>query len=246
MGSEQNSIFLEQHYRIRSYEVDPAKRLKLFHLVNFMQDAAWINAAQMGVSVDQLMSAGMTWILSRMKLDIIRMPLYNENIRVLTWPSGYERYFAFRDFRVMDEAGVLIARATTTWLVLDLNSRKLVLPSQFADLLKINGSIEAMPAASGRIKLPDPVENSYLVEILDKDMDQNEHTNNAYYLQWMMERVAAGKETLRQIDVLFKMESRAGDVIRVDSGSGGEGTILHSIAREGSEELLVQAVSVWE
>ena len=102
-------IFGEETIRVRSYEVDKSKRASLFSLVNYFQEAASNNAADLGASVYDLRERGVSWVLHRMQIEVSRFPDHGETILVRTWPSGSEKIYFYRDFLILDKDQVVIA-----------------------------------------------------------------------------------------------------------------------------------------
>ncbi len=66
-----------------------------------------------------------------------RYPAWNERIKLETWPSGAERLFALRDFRVMDSEGEVIGMASTAWLILDIDTHRLIRPKEMIEQFKM-------------------------------------------------------------------------------------------------------------
>jgi acyl-CoA thioesterase FadM len=63
------------------------------------------------------------WILSLLHLTIDRLPRWEEEIVVETWPSGLDGLRATREF-VLSVEGAAAARATSAWLVFDTERRQ--------------------------------------------------------------------------------------------------------------------------
>ena len=108
----------KEAYQVRSYEVDCHHRLSILSIFNFMQEAASRHAEALGVSIQQLLSENFTWLLSRLKIKIISLPVWKDQIQISTWPSGTQRLFALRDFEIRDKDNQAFAAAVSAWLVL--------------------------------------------------------------------------------------------------------------------------------
>jgi medium-chain acyl-[acyl-carrier-protein] hydrolase len=69
----------EKQYHVGLGDVDFQKKLKISALFNFFQDIASLHAEDLGVGIDRLMNGyGVTWVLTRIRVDINRMPHLGE------------------------------------------------------------------------------------------------------------------------------------------------------------------------
>jgi medium-chain acyl-[acyl-carrier-protein] hydrolase len=67
-----------------------------------MQESAYLHAEHLGVGHTQLAPLQMSWVLSRMRIEISRWPKWGDTVRLRTWPSGRDRLFYYRDFEIKD------------------------------------------------------------------------------------------------------------------------------------------------
>ena len=68
----------EETFSIVSYEADYEGYLSLFSLFNRFQELAGLHAAFLQVGYNTLRNAGLAWILSRMKVQIVSMPRWTD------------------------------------------------------------------------------------------------------------------------------------------------------------------------
>jgi medium-chain acyl-[acyl-carrier-protein] hydrolase len=125
MVSHQNpALIWQDEYTIRSYEVDTQGNATLPLLCRLMQESAFNHAKHLGLGISWLTENDLAWFLSRQLIAIDTYPRWGDTIRVLTWPTERERLFWQRDFKLLDDDGNTIGRATTAWLVIDLAGRR--------------------------------------------------------------------------------------------------------------------------
>jgi acyl-CoA thioesterase FadM len=120
-----------KQYTIHAYEVDASGRAQLPSLLNYLQDAAGDHAGSLGLGVTDLLRNRLTWLLSRYHIKVVRYPVHGQRIEVSTWPSGKKGIFALRDFEVSDEEGNPMLAATTSWVLIDLESKQPVRLNNF-------------------------------------------------------------------------------------------------------------------
>jgi acyl-ACP thioesterase len=244
------SIFTST-YRVRSYETDFLRRLKPVTLLNYLQDAASCHATVLGFSVADLLQKNLTWVLSRYQIRVNRYPLEGDEIRVRTWRSAVDSFHALRDFEIVDENDRTLAVASSSWLIINLDSRRPV---------RIKTAVEDFPVYPCRsfpddfIALPkcEACERELVFRVRLGDLDQNQHVNHAVYPEWAFETVPSLvlKSSLpAEIHVTYRAEAVYGG--RVISRSSaldvpGSTTYLHQIVNEGDGKELARLKTIWQ
>ncbi|MFK7921982.1 MAG: acyl-[acyl-carrier-protein] thioesterase [Bacteroidia bacterium] len=239
----------EQAFTVRANEVDRYNRATLSGIVSQMQEVAWLSAEELDAGVDRLQGMGISWVLIRFKLEVHRAPKLSEQIRVQSWPSGHEKSFVYRDYRVYDAAGELIVAATSTWLVFDLNSRKMTsVPEVFHAITQVPEGVEALPRARGRFQKPEGEPQNVEFPVRWHDLDANDHVSNFLFFQWPLEALSldwlADRE-LVSLDLLIRAESVYGDTIISEAVPQAENTYYHQIKRKSDGRELARAQSRW-
>ncbi len=239
-----------EKFKIRSNEIDSQRRVTLPALVNYLQEAANNNVMQSGASVYDLHERGIAWVLSRMKLQLFAYPSHGQEITVKTFPSGSEKYFFYRDFRIFDEWGLLIGQATSTWPVIDLQKRQMISVPDFLNVFRIGGDEAPLPVAKGKIfPVADPLHERQF-QVGWYDIDVNRHANNMCYFRWLVEAMPAdflSQHRLTEIDFQFRNECNLDDVVVARAGlSGVPNGFSHQLSSAAERKDYALARSVWE
>jgi medium-chain acyl-[acyl-carrier-protein] hydrolase len=242
-------MIYSETYRIRNYEADPNGRLWLHSLANYLQDVADRHATELGAGVPHLLERGLSWVLYRLRIDIHRWPQIPEEITVTTNPSGGERVYVFRDYRVYDKYENLIASASSTWLVFDLHKRKLTPPQPvLMDLFDQYKDLEYLPRAGQKFPgLPPTWLYRTRLTARHNEIDQNEHVNNSVYFQWLLEPlpvVFLRKNRCTSLEIMFKTECLYGETIHSVCQLIGENIMMHRLENERGDEIST-AISTW-
>ena len=239
-----------QKYRIKSFEVDINNRAKLSTIVNLMQETAWINAVSLGGSVNDLKKSGVTWVMTRMKLEIIRFPVHQDEIWIETWPSGSDRAFVYRDYRLYDAQKELIGQATSTWIVLDIETRKMTkLDDSLRPRIESPTGFQPLPKARGKIRLNETTLPPNSIKVRWHDLDFNHHVNNANYFEWVLEGLPMRKlkeDILLEIDLIIRAECQAEDELEVVIGNKSSEEYIHTIRRVADGKEIAQAKTLWK
>ncbi|MFD2514164.1 acyl-[acyl-carrier-protein] thioesterase [Pontibacter locisalis] len=236
-------------FKIRSSEIDHKGRSTLPALVGYMQEAAWENTFDLGISMYELLERGLTWVLQRIRIEMFDYPRHGESIKVETWASGRERVFLHRDFRIYGSGGELLGQATSVWLVMDVVKRQLVSVPDFILAVEIVQGKEPLPFAKG--KLPQLQETAFSQKMVVRwhDIDLNRHVTNTRYLQWVLDTLPTEilEQDLQEVDIIFRAECLLGDTVLSEAGPGdGAGVNLHKLSSEKAGKELVQAKTVWK
>lgn len=242
----------EKEYRVHVYETGPDGRLSLYSLFNYLQDIASDHAIRLGFGRDDLMRQNRFWVLSRIYAEIAVMPKWEDSIIVKTWPNGTDRLFALRNFDLAFPDGTQIASATSSWLILDRNTRKVQRPdnilSEFYSDLHPNQSpiryASKLEPSDGETK------TSLEYRIKVSDLDLNLHVNNVKYLTWVTDSYNldfAMKNVPMSAEINYLAESQIDeDVVIITSAEKVHGSVYsHSIFRKGDNKELCRIRIEW-
>lgn len=210
---------LVQNHIIPCYQTDLKWRLKPASFMDLAQEAANSHAAILGFGYDDLIQSKTAWILSRVNIHFIKAPLWRDEVTLTTWHKGLERLFFIRDFIMTDKDGVECVKATSSWLVLNLETRRLVRDPELMDE-GTTCSENALEASAGKVQMPKDVEPEMVMEhtVAYSDVDLLGHTNNAMYMHWAMDALdydLASSALLKELTINFNKETKAGETVRI-------------------------------
>ena len=84
----------EERFRVRAGEAGGDGRLRPTALCDWFQEIAGNHAAALGWGAADLRLRGLSWVLSRLTLDVDALPAWQKEAVVSTWPSGAHRLWA--------------------------------------------------------------------------------------------------------------------------------------------------------
>ncbi len=210
---------LTHKYTIPCYDTDASWRLKPTSFMNMAQEAAGQHAVHLGFGYDELIKTKTAWIISRMYIQFLDTPKWREEVTLTTWHKGLNRLFYLRDFIMKDSEGKERVKATTSWLVLNLETRRLVRdPGLMEDGTVNTDNVIENPA--DKVVMPKDVEPELALEhvVAYSDVDMNAHANNAMYMQWAMDAVEyemASSRPVKELTINFNHETKAGDCVKI-------------------------------
>lgn len=102
-------------YTIEAQDIDFRRRVSLASLTNFVLITAGRNANENGFGLLELQTGNYTWVLSRLVIDMKRMPTEGDTLTVETWIEHVSTVFTTRNFKLSDASGEVIGYAASTW-----------------------------------------------------------------------------------------------------------------------------------
>lgn len=204
---------------IPCYDTDASWRLKPASFMNYAQEAAGRHAVYLGFGYDDLILTNTAWILSRVHVEFTDTPKWREDITLTTWHKGLNRLFYLRDFILTDDEGRERVKATTSWLVLNLETRRLVRdPMLMEEGTVCSDNVLETPA--DKVQMPKDAVQELVLEhtVAYSDIDTNGHTNNAMYMQWAMDAVGyeiTSVRPVKEFTINFNHETKAGDKVSI-------------------------------
>jgi len=173
---------------VRFGAIDRSDRLTLDAVFNYFQEAAISHAENLSVGREEMARTGQAWILSRMSVLVNKRPKYRDTITVRSWPRGWDKLFAVRDYEIKDNQDNAVVSARSAWLIVDMEKRRPLRPQSVMDNLPLNEGLEALSSeAGGAAALPerDNLQKAAERKALYTDLDYNGHVNNVRYINWI-------------------------------------------------------------
>lgn len=200
-------------YEIKYQEVDGKKRLRLFNLENYLLEVAGTVADALGFGIAKLHPMGLTWILTRMSIEMNELPTHCEKVRFETWIESNVHMLSTRNFRIYSGER-LIGQVKSVWAVLDLEKREIV--NVFNDPM-FEGCVDGEVIEMARVRMTTIPEPTGVVphKVVYSDIDYNGHCNSCRYLQAMTDAYLPdyyGKKV--RLDINYSKEAMLGETLQ--------------------------------
>ncbi len=200
-------------YEIKYQEVDGKKKLRLFNLENYLLEVAGTVADDLGFGIANLHPKGLTWILTRLSVEMFELPTHCEKVRFETWIESNAHMLSTRDFRIYS-GDKLIGQCKSVWAVLDLAKREIV--NIFDDPM-FEGCVDGEVIEMNRIRMTTIPEPTGIVphKVVYSDIDYNGHCNSCRYLQAMTDAYLPayyGKKV--RLDINYQKEAMLGEELQ--------------------------------
>jgi medium-chain acyl-[acyl-carrier-protein] hydrolase len=243
----------EKSYKIPVYEIGFDGQLSPHSLFKYLQDIASEHAVLLGFGKEELLKENHFWVLSRIAAKIYKWPEWEDTIIVRTWPRGTDRLFAIRDFEIVYPDGRPLAMASSSWVVVDLMTRRVQRPNSL--LTSFNSDLP-VKIALGRncTKLEPPSDNYVLTSpfrVQISDLDINLHVNNVIYSKWIADSYDLEFRKLHYasfVEINYLTESRLHDeiIIKTSADKNNDKVYNHSVVRTVDNAELCRVQMQWE
>ena len=216
----------KQKFVVTSNDIDGNLEIKLSSLTRYIQQVATDHANHIKFGHLELNKRGLMWVIIRMKMNITRLPRLDEEFTISTHPGKDNGFLFFRHFQIYDSHNNLIASSSSSWVVLNYETRKIVLKP----------FDKKIPEESSKEDLSDPEkvtgESSELVDTRIarySEVDMNGHINNTRYVDYIQD--SHGTEFFKEnrissILINFDKEIKEGDTVKIYSNKNSPEIII--------------------
>lgn len=209
-----------KNHTIACYEADANQLMRPTAMLDMMQEAANINATALGFGYDELINSNTAWVLSRIHVKFEKLPLWRQEVNLKTWHKGVAKLFYLRDFILSDTEGNTMIKATTSWLIIDMNTRRLVRNSDLATSPDKCNKEDAIAEPADKVVVPVDIEPELVRKhpVTWSEIDTNGHVNNVKYAVWALDAVKPDdikERPLKELLINYDAEVMPGDTVKI-------------------------------
>ena len=226
-------LMYTQEFRVLGSSVDRYGRLKPSMLLYYLQEVAGIHGSSLGVSFEALAARNLFWAIIRQKVQITRLPMAGETIRLETWAMPATRTYYPRSTVAYDARGRELFRAIGMWVLMDVNTRAMVLPKK--SNIEVQGMLTGSELKAPGSLAPKALNNTTLRRVCYTDLDRNGHMNNTRSLEWIWDLLPSDfhKEHIpEEFTVCYHSEAREDEELRLHWQLLEDGVLLVDAFRE--------------
>lgn len=220
-------------YRMKTcvdiHDVDYNGIAKTSSILKYIQSAAQAQLNDNGMSYDRLKENSRAFLLSRLKMEVLRPIRAYTPLTAITYPCESRGYSFLRCY-ALECDGETVARAMSVWALIDTATHALVRVNDF------NLGLPTLPPNElvlGALKMPSSLIDVGGYGVHYGDVDQNRHMNNTKYPDMYSSFLPLGNKMIRSIAINYSSEAEIGDKLRVQRAEEGGFFYFRTVRSDG-------------
>jgi len=214
---------------VNVHDVDYNGVAKTSSIMRYIQTAAQSQLTEGGMSYDNLKKNNRAFILSRVKLEVLKPLRAGTPLTAITYPCESRGYSFLRCYE-LESDGEVVARAISIWALIDTESHALVRVNDFELGLPILPPNELVLRA---MKLPSTLTDIGGYGVHYGDVDQNRHMNNTKYPDMYSNFLPLQGKMIRSITINYSNEAQIGEKLRVQRAEEGGLYYFRTVRSDG-------------
>lgn len=230
-------------FTVDTVYVDRFGKLKPSMILYFAQEVATLHCEKLGCDWDTMAAKGLFWAVIRHRIAIDRLPNTGETIRIETWPMPTTRTCYPRSMAAYDQQGNLLFRVHSLWVLMDIQSRAMVLPGKSG--VDVDGTLRGTELPTPASLVPKELEAHALRRVCYSDLDRNGHMNNVKYLDWAADLLPSSHHSEyppRQISLCYVNEAREGDELTLSWTQGADNALRVEVMEKSQNKRIFGAL----
>lgn len=200
-------MIYRKEIKIPYYDCNQKENIQPTAILKYLSEISIIHN-ELAIDIEKLKQGNYGWMLNKWQVETDRYPKAEEIIRVETWVSKVDMFFANREFAIYDENDKEIIRATALWIFMDMNRRR---PTRLKEkfIKKENIIDKSYFRNFTRFKRDMDYYRAIDFRIRRLDIDTNNHVNNVNYFIWMLEGISDeiyDNYVLKSYEIDYKQE----------------------------------------
>ncbi len=238
-------------YRVNANDVDRNNVVSASNLLRYMQDAANSQMEADGPSYMELMQAGLSFVLSRIRVSSYRPLRPHDRVTVQSWACESRGAQFYRCYQVLRD-GVIVAEGVSVWALCSIKDKKIHRVNEF-DLHYGQDEMLELDLPS-RFRIPEDVKLTLTGERTTEyaDVDLNGHMNNTRYPDILCSFLSTDMRGQRVISmgISFLSEAPLGETLKFYTGQSDGVHYVRTVRENGQTnvdaEILLEPLEPFE
>ena len=226
-----------QTIELTDIHVDRYGRMKSSMILYLAQEVAGRHCDLLNVDYDTLLEKRLFWAVTRHRVQITRLPVRGETLRIETWPMPTTKVAYPRSVVAYDAEGNECFRAISLWVLMDIDKRNMILPGKSG--VSVEGTLRGNELATPNGLIAKHLGNLVQRRVCFTDLDRNGHMNNTRYLDWIDDLMPSAfhlEHQRREFTVCYLSEALEGQVLNLGWDYLEDGVVQVEARRQGGEK----------
>lgn len=237
-------MIFKRDFFVGANDIDFELNMKDKAILKYLEEIAGLHSDLAGYGLNDIEKTKITWLVLGWKVEVIRRPKYAEEFTINTWCKTQNKLYSKRDFEIFDKNGNLIIKATSKWLMINIETREFgKIPLEFATAYGEENIDIFENVSNFKFKEPNSMEKILEYTITDGWIDFNNHVHNTKYIDLAIKALPEKlkKQNFSDFEIMYKKEIKLGekvnlyysieDNINIVTIKSEDNKILHSIIK---------------
>ena len=228
-----NDLIYTVHKKMLADDVTMFRKLRPSVLLRLIQEISIAHTEALGAGREKTLDKGVLWVVARMKIEINRLPSYDETVTLESFAGKTLRVLFPRYYEMLDESGNTLVKASAVWLLMDEKTRHMAFPEEYGveipSLEKDIGISLPCGVSLGTQKNKKNFVASY------SRVDINGHMNNSKYVDEAEDLLGAEyleTHEMKSLEIEFKSEIKYGAHVRLEYTISGDELTMAGYVRK--------------
>lgn len=244
-------LYFDREYDVHHYEVDKDGKIFIASIMNYLDDLAVIHADHVNVGIEYLKQNNIAWVIYKWDVKINKYAKVKDKLKVRTRPYSIRKFYAYRQYEIVNEEGEVIVSANSLWFLIDLKKRR---PCKVNDYIGTQfglGPDDNEQLEFEKLQEPKEIISERSFSVRYGDIDTNKHVNNVKYISWALESLPdyiLESCSLKELKVNYEKETSYGEKVSVkcEVQEGEDNYIVNSMISNSAGEKLTLLKTVWQ
>jgi medium-chain acyl-[acyl-carrier-protein] hydrolase len=210
-----------EEYPVYWYDTDLNGQIKMSALANYLQETAWRHAEHMGFGYQDALKRNEFWVIVSLMIRLVGLPQWGQKIIIETWPKGIDRLFAFRDFKILGQDGSVMGAATSSWMILDRDTRRPKSVDIVKPMLHLATNQDILEGNPPLLPVLREISETESRQVRFSEVDQHGHVNNTRFIDWGIDTLPATWHRSHRISSMiinYLSEVRPDETLQISKG----------------------------
>lgn len=212
-------MFIRHEVFIGLRDVGIGNKVTNTALLSYFEDAGGVHSSLVGYGLNDIPTVKRSWVLIGWKIKIDKRPKYGDKITIKTWSRGIDKLYAYRDYEVLDENGNILGIATSKWVLVDTEKKRVTkIDEQVQNAYSVENICVFDELDLEKLSEPDAYTRSTTFTVNRSLIDVNDHLHNIYFMDIANEVLPMDvykKAEFNDIRIMCKKEIKLGDTVKV-------------------------------
>ena len=216
----------QQTFTVDSRAVNSQGQLNPATLLRYLQTVAGEHFNLLEDPNATIAQKGLFWAVSRHRVLIHRMPRAGDTVTIQTWPMPTTKVAYPRAMAMYAADGTLLAQAVSLWVLMDRESRAMVLPGKSG--VEVSGILLGTELEPPKSFLPKDLTEHCNRMVTQDLLDSNGHMNNTRYLDWVISLLPDAfynEHSVKEFTICYHSEALEGQQIQLNWGLSKAGVL---------------------